>query len=137
MDFNLDRFTGRLPYASEIFGSFQPLLGWKSRLIQNQLLAGMALPDFPRVVTIDAPPNSDHVRVQFAPESELEMVDGGLRAPNQSLKLFEDRADPARQGEGCARVAQAVAGGRHPVAGITNCRSPADPSSRTERQTTC
>ena len=29
---DLSKFAGRLPYASELFGVYQPLLGWKSRL---------------------------------------------------------------------------------------------------------
>ncbi len=28
---NYDEFKGRFPYASELFGVYQPLLGWKSR----------------------------------------------------------------------------------------------------------
>jgi hypothetical protein len=27
----VDRFKGTLPYASELFGIYQPLLGWKSK----------------------------------------------------------------------------------------------------------
>ena len=33
---DLDRFTGTLPYASELFGVYQPLLGWKSRMIGSR-----------------------------------------------------------------------------------------------------
>ncbi len=29
-----DRFTGTLPYASELFGIYQPLLGWRSKLTE-------------------------------------------------------------------------------------------------------
>src|SRR4051794_25990233 len=29
---DVDRFKGTLPYASELFGIYQPLLGWKSKL---------------------------------------------------------------------------------------------------------
>ena len=32
----LDRFKGTLPYASELFGIYQPLLGWKSKLTQKR-----------------------------------------------------------------------------------------------------
>lgn len=28
---NLDQFKGTYPYARELFGVYQPLLGWKSR----------------------------------------------------------------------------------------------------------
>ena len=34
---NLEAFKGRLPYASELFGVYQPLLGWKSKIIQRRL----------------------------------------------------------------------------------------------------
>jgi hypothetical protein len=33
---DLSTFTGTLPYASELFGIYQPLLGWKSQLIANR-----------------------------------------------------------------------------------------------------
>src|SRR5437879_6371947 len=33
----LEKFRGRLPYASEMFGVFQPLLGWKSALTKARL----------------------------------------------------------------------------------------------------
>lgn len=32
---NLTDFTGNLPYASELYGLYQPLLGWRSRLTQD------------------------------------------------------------------------------------------------------
>ena len=32
----LDAYKGMLPYASELFGVYQPLLGWKSKLIGNR-----------------------------------------------------------------------------------------------------
>jgi hypothetical protein len=93
VDPNLERFKGRLPYASEVFGIFQPLLGWKSRLIQNRLFAGLQLPDFPRVVGVDAPPNTDHILVRFAPESQFEIVDGAILPPENVLRMFEDRPE--------------------------------------------
>ena len=33
---SFDDYTGMLPYASELFGIYQPLLGWKSRIIQKR-----------------------------------------------------------------------------------------------------
>ncbi|MGI5951069.1 MAG: hypothetical protein ACOX61_04385, partial [Brooklawnia sp.] len=33
---SFDEYKGILPYASELFGVYQPLLGWKSRLIQQR-----------------------------------------------------------------------------------------------------
>jgi hypothetical protein len=46
---DLTKFVGTLPYASELFGVYQPLLGWKSRLTkmhlaqETELLIGAAL----------------------------------------------------------------------------------------------
>jgi hypothetical protein len=37
MKVDFDKFKGTLPYASELFGVFQPLLGWKSKRIKNIL----------------------------------------------------------------------------------------------------
>ena len=39
MKINIEKFKGSLPYASEIFGVFQPLIGWKSdRMVQRFLV---------------------------------------------------------------------------------------------------
>ncbi len=32
---SLDDYKGILPYASELFGIYQPLLGWRSKLINE------------------------------------------------------------------------------------------------------
>ena len=49
MPLNLDAFDGRLPYASDLFGVFQPLLGWTSRLNRNWFSRRrLILPDYPR-----------------------------------------------------------------------------------------
>jgi hypothetical protein len=37
MNLDLERFKGRLPYSREAYGVFQPLIGWKSRLIRNRI----------------------------------------------------------------------------------------------------
>ena len=37
---NLANYTGVLPYASEMFGVYQPLLGWKSKRIEQRLAQG-------------------------------------------------------------------------------------------------
>src|SRR6266508_242369 len=33
---SIEEHKGTLPYASELFGIYQPLLGWKSRIIANR-----------------------------------------------------------------------------------------------------
>lgn len=88
MDPNLMKFKGRLPYASEIFGVYQPLLGWKSRLIQKRLSAKLALPEFPKVLEVDAPRNTDHIHLKYAQGSELELVDGKVVVPGALLDMF-------------------------------------------------
>ena len=37
---DLEQYAGVLPYASEIFGVYQPLLGWKSKRIMERFAAG-------------------------------------------------------------------------------------------------
>ena len=37
---DLANYTGVLPYASEMFGVYQPLLGWKSKRIEQRLAQG-------------------------------------------------------------------------------------------------
>ena len=39
---SFDDYKGVLPYASELFGIYQPLLGWKSRIIQRRYDFGSA-----------------------------------------------------------------------------------------------
>ena len=38
----MDQFKGTLPYASELFGIYQPLLGWKSKITAERYEAGVA-----------------------------------------------------------------------------------------------
>lgn len=40
MKINLNDFTETLPYTSELFGVYQPLLGWRSRLISRRVARG-------------------------------------------------------------------------------------------------
>lgn len=40
MKIDLKQFEGALPYASELFGVYQPLLGWTSRLTTDRFLRG-------------------------------------------------------------------------------------------------
>jgi len=42
MKVDFAKFTGSLPYASELYGIYQPLLGWKSRLMTRRIDAGLA-----------------------------------------------------------------------------------------------
>lgn len=37
MKLNLDDFKETLPYASELFGVYQPLLGWRSQIIRRRV----------------------------------------------------------------------------------------------------
>jgi hypothetical protein len=39
MKVDFDKYKGSLPYASELFGVFQPLIGWRSRRVQDRLHA--------------------------------------------------------------------------------------------------
>jgi hypothetical protein len=40
--FDASKFSGTLPYDSQMYGIYQPLLGWKSALQQQRLYAGVA-----------------------------------------------------------------------------------------------
>ena len=40
MKLNLADFQETLPYASELFGVYQPLLGWRSKMIQRRVDKG-------------------------------------------------------------------------------------------------
>jgi hypothetical protein len=35
------RFEGSLPYASKLYGVYQPLLGWKARRMKRRFLRGV------------------------------------------------------------------------------------------------
>ena len=39
---DLGQYSGVLPYASEMFGIYQPLLGWKSKVIAERIERGLA-----------------------------------------------------------------------------------------------
>ncbi len=52
MERDLSKFVGRLPYASELYGVHQPLLGWRSRLSQKRVSSALRLPPFPRQILI-------------------------------------------------------------------------------------
>jgi hypothetical protein len=41
MKVDFDKFKGSLPYASELYGVYQPLIGWKSRLMTRRFEAGI------------------------------------------------------------------------------------------------
>lgn len=61
MAIDLDKFSGRTPYASDNFGVFQPLLGWTSRMNQRWFeRRRFVLPDFPKYLRY-----SDHPEVVF------------------------------------------------------------------------
>src|SRR5258708_21720894 len=38
---DLANYTSVLPYASELFGVYQPMIGWKSKRMLNRLKAGL------------------------------------------------------------------------------------------------
>jgi hypothetical protein len=53
MAIDFERFKGRLPYASELFGIYQPLMGWKSKIIQRRLdQTALSLAGYPRIFTV-------------------------------------------------------------------------------------
>ncbi|MBT8069696.1 MAG: peptidoglycan-binding protein [Gammaproteobacteria bacterium] len=88
---NFDSYKGILPYASEIFGVYQPLLGWKSRRINRRFRKAFAV-DRARAylklfrtmrpaVDYEAPPASLHGRETFLQVNKI-----GLAKVTQSRK---------------------------------------------------
>src|SRR5262245_24198117 len=43
MPLDLTKFKATLPYASELYGIYQPLLGWRSKRTQGRIADGMDL----------------------------------------------------------------------------------------------
>ena len=41
MKVNYEKFSGALPYASEVYGIYQPLLGWRSKIVQRRVSSGL------------------------------------------------------------------------------------------------
>jgi hypothetical protein len=63
---NLTQYTSVLPYASELFGIYQPLLGWKSQRIQARFQRGFER-DKRRLL--------ERLKREFAPDTEVRMRD--------------------------------------------------------------
>jgi hypothetical protein len=81
MKIDLKKFEGTLPYASELFGIYQPLLGWRSKLTQDRLARGnealyrnatqRALARFRSDLIVTPLPQPGHYKV-----TPLQIVDG-------------------------------------------------------------
>lgn len=42
MKVDFKKFEGGLPYSSELYGVYQPLLGWRSKLVKERVVSGLA-----------------------------------------------------------------------------------------------
>jgi hypothetical protein len=71
---NLDEYSSVLPYASELFGIYQPLLGWKSKRIKERQNKGL-VKDKRRVLDILNTLFETHVDVQYGKECQLKNID--------------------------------------------------------------
>jgi hypothetical protein len=92
MPVDLDKFRGRLPYASELFGIYQPLMGWKSKIIQRRLEdSPLTLGGFPRIFTV-----KEGARIQVHQGSErILIIDGdGDVSPDKHPDVFREDAVP-------------------------------------------
>ncbi|EUC12647.1 hypothetical protein [Paraburkholderia hospita] len=68
MERQLGKFRGTLPYASEMLGVYEPLIGWLSRLTKIRLEAGKGrLPTLPPVLT--STPDETKMLIQLGPHS--------------------------------------------------------------------
>jgi hypothetical protein len=67
---DLSDYTSVLPYASELFGVYQPLLGWKSKRIEQRFADGQAR---------DRASIIDKLKRSFAAIVDIHYVDNGVR----------------------------------------------------------
>src|SRR5262245_57211927 len=65
---DLPAYTSVLPYASELFGVYQPLLGWKSRRIDERYKEGFRN---------DKPFVLERLKREFADLVEISYLEGG------------------------------------------------------------
>lgn len=73
MERQLAKFEGRLPYASELYGVYQPLLGWRSRLTGQRIQLTINAPAGAKQVTVTGP--GDALQVTF-PDWNGFVIDG-------------------------------------------------------------
>jgi hypothetical protein len=72
------KFKGRVPYASELFGVYQPLLGWKSKIIQRRLEdSPLTVAGFPHIFTVE-PADRRHIYA-VEPGDRLQVNQGADR----------------------------------------------------------
>ncbi|WP_140636941.1 hypothetical protein [Methylibium rhizosphaerae] len=92
---DLSPFTGQLPYATELCGVFEPLLGWKSSLTQARV-SQVSIRNFPRYADVETDPNRrTYVRIGADHEMTISAY-GEVNSQNGRPDLF--RTDqPARR----------------------------------------
>lgn len=93
MAIDLAKFKGRLPYASELFGIYQPLMGWKSKIIQHRLeQTALSLAGYPRIFTV-AP--GDRLSILQGPDRIVGIDgDGDVTTVEHSPDVFRADAVP-------------------------------------------
>lgn len=93
MAIDLEKFKGRLPYASELFGVYQPLMGWKSRMIQRRLEdSALSLAGYPRFFTVKA---EDRLAVHQGADRILVIDgDGDVLSVEHRPDLFKEHSVP-------------------------------------------
>ena len=78
---DLGQYSGVLPYASEMFGIYQPLLGWKSKRIEERIAKGLStdkaqiLKNLEREIT-----PSVSIKYDDAGQIQIEIAPGQLRS---------------------------------------------------------
>lgn len=77
MELVIEKFRSQRPYASEMFGVFQPLLGWKSALTKARLSAlPLLIPGLAEAVEVV--PGRDGLQVSLGPEYSLAVNSDGV-----------------------------------------------------------
>ncbi len=93
MQVDFEKFRGRLPYASELFGIYQPLMGWKSKIIQRRLEdSPPEVVGLPRVFTV-----KDISRILLSQGADNILVidgNGDVGAVSHDPDLFREDAVP-------------------------------------------
>jgi hypothetical protein len=78
---DLTNYKAVLPYASEIFGIYQPLLGWKSRRVLQRMSRGLLFDDMAKYKRLVAA-YEGHADVQFNADHNLSEAKVGIGTPN-------------------------------------------------------
>lgn len=82
MPLDITKFSQTLPYASELFGIYQPLVGWRSKRIINRINTGFQAYLDPAVRAVIAKMHPAVDVVQLNDPREFRLNSLGIASPN-------------------------------------------------------